>query len=374
MNWFKTHAKTLIAGCLILAASAVLVGKAITAFSPEHQHDFISYYYGTQAIAQHLNPYTSKTLSFLSGQNLDDHLRFVYPPQMSWFFKPFTHLPFDTARKVYVIVKLLVLAGLALLWFRFFKPKNGSLLVFLLLLLFAFHETAACDLLSGNISVFEEALLWSGFALMVNGSLVWAGALIGLAACFKVTPLVFLGFLALVPNTSLHQKAKAIGSGLGVFALVQGLGYLCYPALFGLFLTTPAPLDSSGFVNPSSLALIQFELGPKLGHPMLLYALWLLVVASLGVWWLKHRNRFSLIQNISAGLLLYALAMPRFKDYTFLLLIIPAWVTISELKNPWVKWGLLVLLCVTLWPYHHLVMVGVLLGGLLFRERLSVAS
>ncbi len=360
-------------GVRVVAAlvAAVVISYGFTAVDSGHLHDFISYYYGAVAIAKGLNGYSADVLSGLVGTDLQAHLRFVYPPQMSWIFLPFTLLSFEHARLAFIGIKVGIALGFLAMAATVFRPEKGNRFLFGLIALFGFHSTVSIDIASGNIALLEAALIWGGIALWLKNKPGWGGVLIGIGASFKLTPIVLLGGLALTQHP---LRWRAMVSGLLTFFGIQTVGILVYPELYRHFFFLKSPMDSSGFVNPSSLALIRFELAPQLATLVGVSATWIerglyggIVAVGIALlsWLVMRRQSFTPVELISAVMLIYALVMPRFKDYTFVLLLIPAWVIVSQVENRWRRWALVALLCVSLSPYHHLVMVGVLLATLL---------
>jgi len=354
-------------GLLLLLAGGIL-SKAIMGLDPGHQHDFISYYYGAKAMIMGLNGYDSQVVSALSGQGHQSHLRFVYPPQIAWLFAPLTAFSFLHARLLFLCIKLITATGLIALYLKFFVKKD-YLLPFVLIAVFAFRGPFTSDILAGNIATFETLLLWAGLLFLVMGRGYLFAIFIALAGSFKLLPLAFLGFIFL---TKIPQKWRVFGVGVGVAAIIQGLGILGMPRMYQEFLSTPAPLDSSGYVNPSILAWLQFDLAPWLtthGVTVSSFGLYVLFVslfsAGLAVFFWKNHHKYPLIIQISMGILAYGLMLPRLKDYSFLIFVIPAYYAVVALPKRWQKGLVLALFCVSLWPYHHWTMLILALGILM---------
>ena len=353
---------------LLLLFAGVIVSKAILGLDSGHQHDFISYYYGAKSIIMGLNGYDSHVVSTMSGQGHQSHLRFVYPPQMAWVFAPLTAFSFLHARLIFLCIKLITATGLIALYLKFFVKEN-HLLSFLLISLFAFRGPFTSDILAGNIATFETLLLWLGFLFLVMGRSYLFALFIALAGSFKLLPLAFLGFIFL---SKTPQKWRFLGAGVGVAILIQCTGILGMSQMYQTFLSTPAPLDSSGYVNPSILAWLQFELIPWLttyGVTVSAFGLYVLFVflflAGLAVFFWKNRHEYPLVIQISMGILAYGLLSPRLKDYSFLIFVIPAYYAVLSLPKRWQQGLVLALFCVSLWPYHHWTMLLLALGILM---------
>ena len=337
-----------------------ILSKAIMGIDDGHQHDFVSYYYGAKALLLGLNGYDAHTVSALSGQTHQSHLRFVYPPQMAWLFAPLTFFSFTHARLLFLGIKLV--AGVSLIWLflKYFVQKD-KWVVFAIIALFAFRGPFTSDILAGNIATFESLFLWGGFLYILQKRGYLGVTLIAIAGSFKLLPLVFLGLILL---TSIPHKWRIFGTGVGIAMAIQGLGFIVMPKAYHTFLTSPNPLDSSGYVNPSILAWLQFDVTPWLSTngifipTFLIYFAWIIVFLScMAVFFWKRRNSYPVHIQFAIATLSYALILPRLKDYSFILFVIPAYYVILSLSKPWQKTLVLALFCVSLWPYHHWLML-----------------
>ena len=287
---------------------------------------------------------------------------------MAWLFAPLTVFSFLNARLLFLGIKLLTATGLIAVYLKFFVKKE-YLLSFVLIAVFAFRGPFTSDILAGNIATFETTLLWAGLLFLIMGRGYLFALLIALAGSFKLLPLAFLGFIFLTKNP---QKWRIFGTGIGIAGLIQGLGMLLMPHMYVAFLSTPAPLDSSGYVNPSVLAWLQFDLTPWLthhGYAVSSFGLYLVFLsifsACFTVFFWKNHHRYPLVIQISMGILAYGLMLPRLKDYSFLLFVIPAYYAVLSLPKRWQQGLVLALFCVSLWPYHHWTMLLLALGILM---------
>jgi hypothetical protein len=357
--------KKIIITCLLLLLAYGILSKAYMGLDAGHQHDFISYYYGTKAMITGSNGYDSQIVSALSGQGHQSHLRFVYPPQMAWLFAPLTAVPFLEARLIFLGLKLIAGACLIALFLRYVIKKE-FLVAFVMIAVFAFRGPFTSDILAGNIATFETLLLWGGFLCLLLGRSYLFAIAIAIAASFKLLPLAFLGFIFL---TKQSKKWSILGTGIGIFGIIQSIGFFGMPTMYQEFLNSPKPLDSSGYVNPSILAWLQFDLEPWLAlhnitvSTSVIYGLWILGFSSvMAVFFLKKRHGYPLIIQISIAVLSYGLLLPRLKDYSFLIFVIPAYYAVIALPKRWQQVLVLALFCVSLWPYHHWTMLLLALG------------
>ena len=243
---------------LLLAVAAWLVGTIATD-TEQYQWDFQMYYHAARADAAGLNPYDSDVVWRLSGGRYQ--MRFVYPPLTLPFFRLWTAVPYETAFQLWLIFKLLLLAGLVYIWKRYFFPREPGL-QFALLLLLAFSATVYIDLIAGNISIIEQFVLWLAFlALLRKRPLLFClGVLV--ASLFKLTPILFVFCLPLLP---FPRRWSYIAGTLIVFAALLGLSYATDPAANREFFSAAAAIDEGGRLgNPSLYSLLK-DLASGLG-------------------------------------------------------------------------------------------------------------
>lgn len=298
----------------------------------EFQWDFKTYYSAANAFLQGLNPYPLETLNEVSGSNIQ--FRYVYPPLTLWAFAPFVSLPYETSATSFLFLKILATLTLIRLWATCFLDTPHWAL-FSLFCLFGFNATFYSDFSAGNISVFEQLALWTAFLFFLRERYVAFAALVLLTASFKLAPILFLGLLWC---TDYPRKHRLIAASLGVFATSMLLTWLVSPDLFLSFLDNLSQPGGRGWVNPSSFVFISraverigemtgFQLPPivsVLTFAVIISALMFIAIATV-------RNGISLDDPQRAKTVLYflivtyALLLPRFKDYSFILLIVPAY-------------------------------------------------
>lgn len=323
----------LAAAVLLLYAAGVL---AHLAWHPDlYQWDFKIYYYAAQAFAAGLNPYETANLLSLAPELINPRLGFAYQPLTLYYFAPLLGLEFSAAYQAFLWGKVAALTGLFFLWRRWFlDPGHGLWL--LLFMMVSFNNTVYADLAAGNISVWEQAVLWPALLLFLRGHLGWFSLLIVLLASIKLVPLLLLGLLFLAEDRRRAYTCLAL-SGLG-FAALAALSYLSHPSLFIHFLTQgQGMLTERGVINPSTLAFLtagvtQAEKMVGFSFPgwmvIALYAAVATAVLTVSVWALRlwqqgghpDRNRVAVL----FGCVVYALLAPRLKNYSYILLVAPA--------------------------------------------------
>ena len=264
-----------------------------------------------------------------------------YPPDTLGVFRVFNALDLHTASRVYLSLQLALAASLYACWQRFFlaREDRGSPW-FAAFCFFGLGGALTIDLRAGNVSLVEQTLLWLGLAAWLRGRNGWFCVLLWLAASFKLTLLAFSGLLLLGP-------VRQWGKFAGLWAAMAGrlaLDYLFSPALFlgfiqGLTRMSTNP-NEGGKNNPSMPEflkdVVRFSIGPDdEGRvrviSLILYAL--VAVAVLVLTWRAWRaiNR-RWPDDGERGVLLvclyaaaYGLIVPRLKDYSCILLLLPVW-------------------------------------------------
>ena len=320
----------------VLAWGAVLL--RILLIADKCQWDFEVYYYAAKAYSAGLNPYDPYNLCELTGRWAPQILFFPYFPVSIFLFEPFTLLSLEAAKYVFFFVKCGLLSYLFYLWQTKFL-KNPSDPFFALFSLFAFNATIFLDIRSGNVSIIEQALIWSALVAFVSNRVWHFSVLISLAAVFKMTPLAFAGLL-LLGRSPVKQRCLLI-IVLGVI-VVCFLTWLADPVMLGQFLLcTSRWTEGDRFflnaINPSTLSLVKFlsqgvskvtsisvsrslQWGSYLAIVIPIVFLSWKAFLRLDMGDLQHRKI-----AVCLACLVYALALPRFYDYQWILLLVPTY-------------------------------------------------
>ena len=341
----KPTAKT---GRIALAAVgllyvAFLIG--VIAFNPDiYQWDFRIYYYAAQAQSLGLNPYSPDDLHSIAGGN--QLLKFVYPPAALTIFSPLASLSYEAAYYGWLALKLLALAVLVLVWRRYLFRSEPPLL-FSFFLLLGFGSSIGIDMLAGNVSLIEQVLLWSGIACLIHGRLTWFCALTVAASAFKLTP---IAFLFLLPLLAVKNAWRYLGVGLAGFVTMLGIGQVVDPINASRFWKAAFDVSESGMQgNPSLLsfvadvsAKISSLLGADVtknlvvGTYVLLCAL--VVVVTYRAWRRSLPQERTLAKDypelwIYLFTAAYAVTAPRFKSYSFVLLLPAAYYAVRRIGH-----------------------------------------
>ncbi|MBT8368857.1 MAG: DUF2029 domain-containing protein, partial [Deltaproteobacteria bacterium] len=192
-------------------------------------------------------------------------------------------------------------------------------------------------LIAGNINLVEQILLWAAFFCFLKKRFALFCLFVVLAASFKMTPIFFIVLLL----TSDHPKKYHFFGYSGIIFLAYlAVQYLIYPDMFMGFLRNALTVvGESGAVGPSTekfvkeiFALLSQLIGPvsPVVESAVVIALAALVVFLSGrAYFLLKGSRSEQPDGDKMILflvcLVYALIHPRFKDYAYMLLIVPSY-------------------------------------------------
>lgn len=294
--------------------------------NPALQGDLRIYRAAAQAWADGRNPYEPGALVGPAGNRQE--LPFVYPPVSLPLMRALLVFDHRTTYFAFFILKIAAVAALVVLWRRRLFPDDLSGACLYLFCALAYGQTIKMDVRAGNISAFEQLLIWTAVLAFLRRRPWLYAALVAAAALFKLTT---AGLLLLLLADRSRRSLAALASGAAGLAVVHGVSALLSPELFAGFLRNAAALDDRGRTNPAALALIRDGIerlagGHVPGHlDMVLYGL---VVLLIGLTTLSVARRQGLAGNLEwflrAFLFAFALAAPRFKDYSYILLIPPS--------------------------------------------------
>ena len=324
----------------------------------EKQWDFKAYYYAAVAHERGLDAYDTRVTEQIAGTPIK--LSYVYPPLTLWFFRLFTILDFESAYFAFLILKLISLVALCLLWRRNLFEGEDDLL-FLWFVTLAYASTAYWDFVAGNIGVFEQTLFWIAMvALLRKKMIIFTGAIVAISF-FKLTFIVFLALPLLWRD---KNALKYVAMGIAVFGAYLLANYLVAEREFKMLLSVLGVIDERGEVyNHSLLAMVRdffdksevakyFSSIPSV-VPNAIYIV--VVIVILVISWRALMNRRTrigesfTIESIYLACLVYALAMPRMKSYSFILLIPASYYVIRKCVKPEAFIYLFMILALTKW-------------------------
>lgn len=311
---------------LSLLALLAFWGHAAYSVATNHylQWDLHTYYYGAQVYLEGGNPYDPQALA--AAASVDEVYPFVYPYYTAYLFSPLLLFDYQTVYYLFFALKLLLLALLFLLWKDHFP--RGYLFPSMLFCSLAYRGALRFDVIYGNISLIEQVLLWGAVWALLRDRLGWFCSLVTASALFKLNTIVFL----LGALFERNRKSILLAAGcLGLFLSVLVVSYAAAPGLYGDFLSNLRALDERGRHNPSSLAFISDGVDLLSGivgaipyGAFIVYGLYVLGV--LGWTFAVLRKAWPIrarMELVSLAIFLFALVMPRFKDYSYILLVVP---------------------------------------------------
>jgi hypothetical protein len=307
----------------IAAGLIILVGVRWYAY----QWDFHMFYGAARDFAAGGNPYRGEGLSF------------YHPPIMLYVYRLFTFMPVPVAITVWYIAKIAALTALIWIWHTDFvrlRLQGPTILFFI----FAYQAAIYSDLVAGNVSIFEELLLWFGFSRLLRGRLVIFAICVIAVAQVKITPIFFTVLFLVACDT---PRWRAFAATIAGFAAVFSLNQWLQPALFRSFWTVSASLDERGD-NQSVLALFRdisdrvlgeaFTRSSRLDEVLFLVAVAGVCAISLGLV-VRYRQAQPSIDGrllICFSCFVFALISPRLKTYTFIILLAPTLYLLSSVR------------------------------------------
>jgi alpha-1,2-mannosyltransferase len=202
-----------------------------------------------------LSVYLGAVSGLADGASLYDFTRgaapFTYPPFAALLVTPLTWLPVTLVQVAWSFATVAAVAGLA----RLVLPRHAALAALVLLL----SAPIASNIKYGQVSLFLAALV--ALDLLALRRTPWHGALIGVAAAIKLTPLIF------VPLLWFSGRRTAAVTAAGTFAACGMVAALVLPGDSWRFWTTEMfRVDRLGYITGAgnqSLngALMRLEVG-----------------------------------------------------------------------------------------------------------------
>jgi hypothetical protein len=303
------------------------------------QWDFKIYYHAAKAYYSGLDPYQTYNLNLVAESEIK--LPFAYPPASLHLFRGFNALDYPAARRVWLYLKLAVLAALLVIWRRYFVP-DGGLILFIPFIILAFDAAVYFDLKAGNVSIFEQFLLWTAFLAFLRQKPFVFFLLIVVASIFKLITIAFLLLLLVSENRRQRWRWMA-GAAAGVL-LLFAINYMPDPHLFDGYLATIQNIDERAMnynyaALPFFLDVCRELAAQKLINlpgwaPYASYATMVavvLLVTARAMGWRKWRevakDRRLLVFTTCV---VFALIAPRLKCYSLILLLPPSYYIIRK--------------------------------------------
>lgn len=346
--------------CKISILSLIVVYVGVVFYNitvHERQWDFRTYYYASAFDSQHGNPYRFEELSDFSHGFVTEP--YVYPPLTLHIWKIFHIFDYQISYFLYFILKLLAVALLIFLWQKYFVTNPGYNILMLLFCLFAFKEAMQVDLYSGNISAFEQIAIWSGIIFFIRKK-PWAFSVLILVASLVKLANISLLLLLLLDHD--RKSWSALLSTVTALVGIHAISFLVSPGLAHGFVNSLLALEEYGSTNQASFVVMKHFADwlsslatTEISHlGILLYLLYLVFIIGVSYFHSRGYNfKNNRLNFVIGGLFLYALTMPRFKDYSFILLIVPAIYIIEKaISNNYLKILISALVLVTFFKYQ----------------------
>ncbi len=326
-----------IAVTIVLLAYFVTLILHVSSHDDQYLWDFRTHREAGKILASGSNPYDADTL-FPKART---RFLYTYPPVTLFFYQLLAIPEYKTAFHIFLIAKFILLIGLVYFWQRKFLKEDGNILFYVFCLL-AFNSTVFLDMIAGNINLVQQALLWLGFSFYIRGRYKLFCLFTLIAASFKMTPVFFL-ILMLLPDDKNKYK-YFFGSG-AVFLGYLLIQYLIVPELFtGFIKNALIVVGEPGGVVPSTNKLIAgiFEIVYKISGIAMPHvfqsAIFIMIAAAVVFFSFKACMRLKQGQldnramlEVFVVCLVYALIHPRFKDYGYVLLIVPCFYAIKNI-------------------------------------------
>jgi hypothetical protein len=297
------------------------------------QWDFEVYYAAAHALVAGKSPYAP----IHPHPGLQGELTFQYPPLAIYLFLWTTLLGLGSAKNVWLASKLIAFVLLIRIWHKDFERLSVDWPICIFIAL-GFNAAILRDLTCGNISAFEQLCLWFAFGLLVRGRPYAAAFTLAFVAQFKLLPVAFIG---LVPCCTSQNRWRPFFAGIAAFLGLLILNMAIAPGLthdyLGLFADTNDRMDDRGINNPSSLSLFRDVIdltayAPGLPYnrvsgtiAYITYLVALILILIRSGW--HQRAKFRHCDPrllIYLGCAIYTILMPRMKDYSYILMLLPA--------------------------------------------------
>ena len=336
---------------------------------PTGQWDFRVYYFGAQAWRSGLDPYDPRVLP---ADLLDTGFKFNYPPYTLPIFAAFTYVPIVRAMQLFLALKLAALGGVLAIWNRLLGTRLTEP-AWVLFLVFAYSSAIFVDFVSGSVTTFEQLLIWVGVAALIESrDAVFAAAIVA-ASLLRLTPIALLvaGLAA-----AGRRGVRSVAVGFAAFAAIFAITSAVAPQLMAGFVRSlPTNWGERGWLNPAALPLA-IDVAATFGRalhvalpPAAPAALYAAMVIAIGVQTVIALARFGRAGGgdrpkvvVYVAFLAIALVLPRFKNYSYMLLIAPTYFVATRSTQLRRAVPLLVIACLPIYSWittpEHLALVA----------------
>ncbi|UCD77550.1 MAG: DUF2029 domain-containing protein [Desulfobacterales bacterium] len=327
----------LLTGLLLLYFISLLFH--ISANFEQYQWDFRTHRQAGEIFISGGDPYDADTL-FSEART---YLLYTYPPVTLLFYGLFALTEYKTAFHLFLFFKFILLLALVYFWQREFLHRKTDVMFYVFCLL-AFNSAVYRDIIAGNINLVEQVMLWLAFFFYLRHRLLLFCVFILIAASFKMLPAFFLVMLLISGNEKKYRYFFGSCVSFLAYLLIQ---YIVVPDMFTEFVINASQVvRERGEVAPSTYSFIRdvFRLlagnfGLNAPKSIQVFAV---VIAAAAVIFFSGKAFVRLRsvepeakEKIALFLvcLVYGLIHPRFKDYAYMLLLVPTYHIIVNARH-----------------------------------------
>lgn len=337
----------------IFIFALIILLQIIYIINKNEYKDFKIYYTAAVAYLNYDDIYSIDVLNKYSSENIT--LPFIYPPISILFFIPFQMISLKLSFYIFLMIKILALFVLIYLISRFIFEEK--FFIFIYLLVFGYSASLLVDLRAGNVTIIEQAFLWTAFYLFNKKKYNLFILLLLVASIFKIVLLFFLGILIFLPR-KIRLKYLSIAAVAVLFIVsINFLFSYEYSIKYFTEVLIKRPSQIGSSINPNIMGFIGniFHLlnvsqvsfiFPKLKVDLIIYIISLFMILIITY---KNLGQFSIEQNlflfIANYILVYFLIMPRTMFYQ-LFMVVPSvfYIFTNTNINKYLKYILLFLI------------------------------
>ena len=352
---FKLPKRTISLLVCAIPVAYILLFILRIAFYPDHNlWDFEKDYFWAKAFVQGFNPYDVQTVKALADRPYVPP--FLYMPLSLIFFVPFTLFSCANAEIFALFFYAVMLFATFIAFSRRMISENDFAALYFFFALLAFNGAINKSIQTGNVSSLESALIFLSFLFWLKRSHALFLCCIFMASIFKLTPLFFL--LIIFFDKKPPWKSTIIATT--IFLIVLAISFLAMPVSMTQWLPFAhanmglCDETATGFNNPSMLCLLTTAMDlcycSAVPEPLvlLLYVIWIGVIlfftVRAGIFLGRKGDDAAKADAVALILLCYALVLPRFRDYSWVI-VIPAAFRVLMAREHAKTIGPLLLLC-----------------------------
>ncbi|MGA2554001.1 MAG: glycosyltransferase family 87 protein [Smithella sp.] len=345
--------------CIVPCVYVVLFILHVALHPNQNLWDFQRDYYSVKAILLGLNPYDHKVIETLAG--LKQSYPFVYSPLSLLFFAPFALLSYETAQLAALGFYIFILLGTFAVFSQRILPNDKFKPLFFFFAVLAFNGAINKSIQTGNVASLETALVFMALLCWLKGRHIWFMILIFAASVFKFTPLFFLGLIFFEKP----PRWRSTAISLLAFIVLVAISLQVVFSVFSISFSEWLDMERMGiswctnnlafsFDNPSMFCfltdLISNCNSVSIQNPAIatIFVLWvatlLFFTIRAGLYLARDNHDEARTDLVVLVLLCYALVLPRFQDYSWVLLI-PAVFRVLMAREYAMTAGPLMILC-----------------------------